>query len=117
MTAPTQPAATFLGRVIEEFNLNTQDPFTRLLAACFAFQDERDSLRNAVSLAVEQNTALRAEVAALRKWNADMVAKVAEGSLDGYRELGAKCAALEAERDALRRVVAAADAMLENMHE
>jgi len=62
-------------------------------------------------------TALRAEVAALRKWNADMVAKVAEGSLDGYRELGAKCAALEAERDALRRVVAAADAMLENMHE
>ena len=70
--------------------------------------------REAIAIDVES---LRAEVAALRKWNADMVAKVAEGSLDGYRELRAKCAALEAERDALRRVVAAADAMLENMHE
>jgi hypothetical protein len=53
--------------VIEEFNLNTQDPFTRLLAACFAFQDERDSLRNVVSLAVEQNAALGAEVATLKR--------------------------------------------------
>ena len=31
-----------------------------------------------------------------------MVNKAADRSLDGYRELGAKCAALEAERDAAR---------------
>ena len=44
-----------------------------------------------------------AEVARLKQWQVDMVAKAADKSLDGYRELGAKCAALEAERDALRQ--------------
>ena len=44
-----------------------------------------------------------AEVARLKQWQVDMVAKAADKSLDGYRELGAKCAALEAERDALKQ--------------
>ena len=48
-------------------------------------------------------TELRAEVARLKQWQVDMVAKAADKSLDGYRELGAKCAALEAERDALKQ--------------
>jgi len=46
-----------------------------------------------------------AEVARLKQWQVDMVAKAADKSLDGYRELGAKCAALEAERDALKALV------------
>ena len=92
----------------------------------------RDSLRDTIHNLASDNDALRERIAALEQWNADMVAKTAAGSLDGYRELGAKCAALEAERDewtdraentmcraeraeariaALRHVVAAADAM------
>lgn len=44
------------------------------------------------------------EIDRLRKWNADMVAKSASGGvLDGYREMGAKLAAVEAERYALRQ--------------
>ena len=36
------------------------------------------------------------EIARLKQWQRDMVAKAAaEHNLDGYRELGAKCAALE----------------------
>ena len=105
MTAPTQPAATFLGRVIEEFNLNTQDPFTRLLAACFAFQDERDSLRNVVSLAVEQNAALGAEVATLKRVVAAADAMrwflivTAEAKIDAWRS---QESTRRAERDALQ---------------
>lgn len=39
------------------------------------------------------------EIERLRKWNADMVAKAASGgTLDGYREMGARIAAREAER-------------------
>ena len=52
---------------------------------------------------------LRAEVERLREWQRQMVQKAADNSLDGYRELGAKCASLEErtekaerERDDLR---------------
>ena len=46
------------------------------------------------------------EIERLRWWNADMVAKAASGgTLDGYREMGARLAALEAERDRLREAL------------
>ena len=45
---------------------------------------------------------LEAEIERLRKWQREMVKKAADKSLDGYRELGAKCAALERERDEAR---------------
>ena len=43
-----------------------------------------------------------AEVARLKQWQVDMVAKAADKSLDGYRELGAHCAAAETASDALQ---------------
>jgi len=39
------------------------------------------------------------EIDRLAKWQIEMVEKAAAKSLDGYRELGARCAALEEERD------------------
>jgi hypothetical protein len=56
---------------------------------------------------------LLAEVERLTKFNKDMVAKVAEGSLDGYRELGERAAHAENERDTLRATVAAQAAALQ----
>ena len=44
---------------------------------------------------------LRVENAQLKQWQRDMVKKAADKSLDGYRELGARCADFERERDAL----------------
>jgi chromosome segregation ATPase len=64
--------------------------------------EERDAYARACKSLIAQVVALEAEVARLKQWQVDMVAKAADKSLDGYRELGAKCAALEAERDALR---------------
>jgi chromosome segregation ATPase len=49
---------------------------------------------------------LLVEVERLTKFNKDMVAKAAEGSLDGYRELGQRAAQAENERDSLRATVA-----------
>ena len=34
-----------LQKVVDDFNLDIKDPFTRLIAAAFSFQDERDELR------------------------------------------------------------------------
>ena len=51
---------------------------------------------------VEEIKLLEAEVERLKEWQRQMVEKAAEKSLDGYRELGAKCASLEAERDEAR---------------
>ena len=45
---------------------------------------------------------LRVENAQLKQWQRDMVKKAADKSLDGYRELGARCADFERERDALK---------------
>lgn len=50
-----------------------------------------------------ENERLRTELDKAREWNRQMVEKAAEGgALDGYREMGARIAALEAERDRLR---------------
>ena len=47
-----------------------------------------------------------AEVLKLRKWNQQMVEMAAQtGNLDGYREMGAKLAAAEAEIERLRATV------------
>ena len=48
----------------------------------------------------------------LKQWQCDMVAKTAAQSLDGYRELGAKLAACEAEIDSLRKLVSEKDGQL-----
>jgi hypothetical protein len=48
-----------------------------------------------------QRDALQKKVEDLEEWRRQMVEKAAAKSLDGYRELGAKCAALEKERDDL----------------
>ena len=55
---------------------------------------------------VEEIKLLEAEVGRLKEWQRQMVEKAAEKSLDGYRELGAKCASLEAKRDEIRTAVA-----------
>lgn len=47
------------------------------------------------------------EIESLRQWQRDMVAKAADKSLDGYRELGAKCAALEERAEQLESELAA----------
>ena len=56
---------------------------------------------------------LTRELAEAREWNRQMVEKAASGgTLDGYRELGAKVAAAENERDALRAAAKRARAAL-----
>lgn len=67
-----------------------------------------------VSLA-EQVGRMRAENVRLRQWQREMVEKAADKSLDGYRELASKCAALEAENDRLRSELAAAREALERV--
>lgn len=39
----------------------------------------------------------------LEEWQRQMVEKAADESLDGYREMGAKCAALEEQKDKLKQ--------------
>ncbi len=51
----------------------------------------------------EEITTLRAEVERLREWQRQMVQKAADNSLDGYRELGAKCASLEERTETAER--------------
>ena len=63
----------------------------------------------------EREAALRAEVSELREWQRQMVEKAAANSLDGYRELGARAAAAENERDALRAEVEALRADAERL--
>ena len=55
-----------------------------------------------------QNLKMQAadEIERLRVWNAEMVAKATSGgTLDGYRELGQKCAGLEAKNERLREAL------------
>lgn len=53
-----------------------------------------------------EQTALRLGLEQAQQWNREMVEKAASGGvLDGYRELGARAAAAENERDALRSEV------------
>lgn len=55
---------------------------------------------------VKHAAALLAEIERLREWNRQMVEKAASGgTLDGYRELGAKLANAEAEIERLRATV------------
>lgn len=46
---------------------------------------------------------LEAEIERLQKWQREMVEKAADKSLDGYRELGAKCASMASERDEMEK--------------
>ncbi len=49
---------------------------------------------------------LQTQNAELEEWQRQMVAKAADKSLDGYREMGAKCVALEEEKDKLKAELA-----------
>ena len=69
-----------------------------------------------VSLA-EQVGRMRAENVRLRQWQREMVEKAADKSLDGYRELASKCAALETENERLRSELAAAREALETIRQ
>lgn len=68
-----------------------------------------DALRAGAQAMIDRAWLL-AEVARLREWSAGMVVKMAERepTLDGYREMGMKLAAIEADRDWLRSVLASA---------
>ncbi len=56
---------------------------------------------------------LRARVADLERWQTEMVEKVAEQRLDGYRELAARAAAAENAADTLRARIAELNAEVE----
>lgn len=56
---------------------------------------------NAIEKLKERREKWKARALKAEQWNREMVAKAAEKSLDGYRELGRKAAAAEEERDAL----------------
>jgi len=75
---------------------------TELVVARVAAADEAASLRHQLRMAASTIERVERERNEARANYAFMVARAADQRLDGYRELGAKCAALEAERDALR---------------
>jgi hypothetical protein len=60
----------------------------------------------AVDLRATQIVSLKATIAELKRWQQQMVDKAADESLDGYRELGMRCAAAETMMDDLREACA-----------
>lgn len=61
----------------------------------------RNAVRAALRAALAKRDALKARAEKAEQWNRDMVAMAASGGkMDGYRELGAKLAAMEARAEA-----------------
>lgn len=69
---------------------------------------------NAIKKLKDRRGKWKARALKAEQWNREMVAKAAEKSLAGYRELGRKAAAAEEERDAL---VAHANQLCRSIHQ
>lgn len=80
------------------------------------YEWERAEAAEAEAKALHDEIAtLRADLERARKWNADMVAKAAEGgTLDGYREMGARLAKAE---ERAEKAEAERDEALETLRE
>lgn len=90
-----------LATVSDDDLLEMRDKFAVYRAGATNPTNEAD--RHMLESILPMMIALLNEVLSLRGWQRQMVEKAASGGvLDGYRELGAKCAALEAELDRLR---------------
>lgn len=86
----------------------------KLPSTVLEYDEGRDDRIAALEAELAERTRERDKARADVQWMFDKAAE-REPTLDGYRELGAKCAALEAELDAERERRAAAETLLRDI--
>ena len=116
----THVRCTFIGRRFYKHSADCPDPSATEVPVDFfgppfgpPRQPAEITIEQRYAMALERCERLEEKVAEKDEFIRRMVEKAADESLDGYREIGARCAAAENESDRLRAQVAAGEALAE----